>query len=314
MAAVEARAVLRVEQAGAHCSVQDGGRAGFLRFGVPGSGAMDRVALALANRALGNAAGAVAVEVSLGGLELVVEEGALSVAVAGGGFVVEAAGARTGSWSVISLRAGDRLAIRRGPWGAWCVLAFAGRLVCDGWLGSAATHAVSGLGGGAVTAGRRLVVEGARAVPERAIPCPVFARPRGEVAVVVGPQDRFFAAATVETFLAATFRLTDGYDRMGVRLRGPSVAPVGALGIPSEPVLRGSVQVAGDGVATVLMADHQTTGGYPKIATVVGSELDALAQVRPHAALAFRAVTPGQAVAMARQRAGALAGMMGRWE
>ena len=94
-------------------------------------------------------------------------------------------------------------------------------------------------------------------------------------------------------------------------MRGPPLAPEGALGIPSEPVLRGSVQVAGDGGATVLMADHQTTGGYPKIATLVGSELDGFAQLRPHAPVAFRAVTPEQAVAMVRVRAAALGRLLG---
>lgn len=305
------RAVLRVVEAGPLCSLQDGGRAGLMRFGVPASGAMDRVALALANRALGNPVGAAAVEVSLGGMVLEVEEGALSVALAGGGFVVEAAGERLGSWHVVALREGDRLVVRRGPWGAWCCLAFAGRLVAQDWLGSAATHALSGLGGGKVAAGQRLVVAGARVVPERPIPCPVWARPRGEVAVVIGPQERFFGADRLDVLLGATFHLTDAYDRMGVRLRGPSLAPSSALGIPSEPVLRGSIQVAGDGVPAVLMADHQTTGGYPKIATLVGSELDGFAQLRPHAAVAFRVVSPEQAVAMARLRRAALARLLG---
>lgn len=307
-----ARAVLRVVEAGPHCSVQDGGRAGLMRFGVPASGAMDRVALALANHALGNAAGAAAIEVSLGGLVLEVEAGTLSVAIAGGGFVIQAGSARLGSWSVVTLREGDRLAIRRGPWGAWCCLAFAGKLVAEPWLGSLATHAQSGLGGGGVTAGRRLEIDEARLVPEAAIPCPVWARPRAaEVALVIGPQERFFGPDRIEALLETRFFLTDAYDRMGVRLRGPSLAPEGALGIPSEPVLRGSVQVAGDGVATVLLADHQTTGGYPKIATMVGSELDAFAQLRAHAPVAFRAVTPEQALAMVRLRAAALGRLLG---
>ena len=305
------RAVLRVREAGPLCSVQDGGRAGLLRYGVPGSGAMDRGALVLANHAVGNAKGAAAVEVSLGGLVLEVVEGALSVAVAGGGFVVEVGAQRSGSWQVRTLREGDRVAVRRGPWGAWCCLAFAGRLMAYEWLGSWATHALSNLGGGAVTAGRDLVIDDARVLPERSIPCPVWARPRGEVAVVIGPQERFFAADQLDLLLGATFHLTDAYDRMGVRLRGPSLAPEAALAIPSEPVLRGSIQVAGDGVPAVLLADHQTTGGYPKIATLVGSELDGFAQLRPHAAVAFRAVSPEQAVAMARIRAAAVARILG---
>ncbi len=307
------RAVLRVVEAGPHCSVQDAGRAGLMRFGVPASGPMDRVAMRLANHALGNPPGAAVAEVSLGGMVLELEEGLLSLAIAGGGFVVEAGARRLGSWAVVTLRAGDRLALRRGPWGAWCCIAFAGRLVAEPWLESVATHALSDLGGGAIVAGRRLVIEEARAMPEAAIPCPVWARPRGgAVAVVLGPQERFFGADRIDLFLGARFRLTDAYDRMGVRLRGPSLAPDGALGIPSEPVLRGAVQVAGDGVATVLMADHQTTGGYPKIATLVGSELDAFAQLRPHAEVRFRRVTPEQAVGMVRLRAAALARIVGR--
>jgi biotin-dependent carboxylase-like uncharacterized protein len=301
-----ARAVLRVLAAGPHCSVQDGGRFGLMRFGVPASGPMDRVALSLANAAVGTAPSAPAIEVSLGGLSIEVEAGTLSVATAGGGFILRQAAGSSGSWSVLTLREGDRLDLGRGPWGAWCYLAFAGELQVQRWLGSAATHTQSGLGGGKVQVGQRLVVEDTRILPPRAIPCPVWARPRSEVAVVIGPQDRFFGRDRIDLLFGATFRLTDAYDRMGVRLRGPSLAPEAALAIPSEPVLRGSIQVAGDGVATVLLADHQTTGGYPKIATLAGSELDAFAQLRPHAAIAFRAVTPDQAVSLSRTRAAAM--------
>ena len=119
----------------------------------------------------------------------------------------------------------------------------------------------------------------------------------------MGPQDRFFDAAAMAALLGEPFRLSDSYDRMGVRLRGPSLTPVARLDMPSEPVARGSVQVAGDGVATVLLADHQTTGGYPKIATVLGDDLDGFAQLRPRDLVRFVAVTPAQAVVLARQHA-----------
>ena len=87
---------------------------------------------------------------------------------------------------------------------------------------------------------------------------------------------------------------------MGVRLRGPSLTPEGALSIPSEPILRGSVQVAGDGLATVMLSDHGTTGGYPKIATVVSDDLDGFVQLRPNDAVRFKLVSAPQAVALAR--------------
>lgn len=302
-------AVLAVGFAGPHVSIQDAGRPGFMRFGVPASGPMDRASFAAANAALGNPAAWPGIEISMGGLVLQCVSGAVTFAVAGGGFMVEHEGRRAGAWSVATLSAGERLAIRPGHWGNWTYLAFAGRLEAKGWLGSLSTHILSGLGGGRLLAGQTLTVADAetREALEGAIACPVTARPRQEVRVVLGPQDSFFSPATVAAFLGGPFRLTDAYDRMGVRLQGPAL-PLGAsLDMPSGPVTRGSVQVAGDGVATVLLADHQTTGGYPRIATVIDSDLDAFAQLRPRDMMVFRAVTPQDAVAQARIRAASAA-------
>lgn len=303
------RALFQVLQAGPHVTVQDSGRPGLMRFGLSASGPMDRAALAIANAALGNPPDAPGIEISRGGLTLDLAEGAISVAIAGGGFVVDAAGQRGGSWWVLGLKAGDRLSIRPGHWGSWCCMAVAGRLESARFMGSAATHAPSGLGGGPLRAGQTITVAAAESRPQREgpLPCPVWARPRPEPRVVLGPQDRLFPSDAVETFLTARFRLTDAGDRMGQRLAGPAIAPEGALSIPSEPILRGAVQVSGDGAATVLLADHQTTGGYPKIATVIGADLDGFAQLRPHDPVAFRAVTPEEAVTAARQAATARA-------
>lgn len=295
----------RIAFVGPHVSLQDGGRPGLMRFGVPRSGGMDRKALAIANLALGNDPAAPVVEISPGGLLLECETGPVTLAVAGGGFIVEAGAQRLGSWSVFTLRAGDRLAIRRGPWGSWCYLAFAGRLQAGQWLGSAATHAASGLGGGKLVTGGRLLIDDAEHRPAREgpLPCPVWARPRHLLHAVAGPQDRFFPPEALQAFFTQPFRMTDAFDRMGTRLAGPPLVPQAALGIPSEPILRGSVQVAGDGLATVLMADHQTTGGYPKIATLLADDTDGFAQLRPQDSLRFVQITADQAVNLARSRA-----------
>ena len=145
-------------------------------------------------------------------------------------------------------------------------------------------------------------MQDARTFPavEGAIPCPIWARPRPLIHAVLGPQDRFFSSESLDDLATQPFYLTNSYDRMGLRLRGPSLTPVGALSIPSEPILRGSVQVAGDGLATVMLADHGTTGGYPKIATVVSDDLDGFVQLRPNDAVRFKLVSPAQAVAIAR--------------
>jgi len=301
---------LRVAFAGPQVTLQDAGRPGFMRFGVPASGPMDRASFAAAQMVVGaGEAGGAAIEVSRGGLRLDCLTGAVTLAVAGGGFIVEHDGQTGGAWQVLTLRAGQTLTLRAGPWGSWTYVAFAGQMQGTVWLGSRATHAVSGQGGGSLTAGQVLTVTGARVLPAREgpVPCPVWARPRAVLRCVDGPQERFFDADARATLTGASYVVTDAADRMGVRLRGPALTPIGALSIPSEPILRGSVQVAGDGVATVLLSDHQTTGGYPKIATVLGCDIDGFVQCRPQDRVAFRRITPAEAVAATRAQAVRLA-------
>ena len=309
-------AVFKVAFAGPLVSIQDAGRRGMMRYGVPASGPMDRRAFAIANRALGNPVGAAGIEVSMGGLVLECLSGGCDLAIAGGGFIVECDVARLGSWTTLPIRAGQRLTIRPGPWGSWTYLAFAGQLAATDWLGSAATHTLSGLGGGKLMAGQEIIVTDATLQSDapRALPCPIWARPRQQLHVTLGPQDRYFSAQTLADFQTQPFHTTTAYDRMGMRLRGPVIAPEAALSIPSEPILRGSVQVSGDGVATVLLADHQTTGGYPKIATVLSDDLDGFVQLRPNDALRFQAVTAAQAVGLARSRAHSVQAYMARFQ
>lgn len=295
-------AKLQVLQAGPHVTVQDAGRPGLMRYGVPTSGPMDRKALAIANTALGNPLGAPGIEVSPGGLTLACRVGPVSLAIAGGGFIVNLNDRRLGSWNVLTLQTDDLLVIRPGHWGNWCCIAASGKIQCRTWLKSSSTHAPSGLGGGHLAAGQDISIANPRHVVEGRIPCPVWARPRHRINVVFGPQDHLFDAETVQRFVSSPFSPGTDFDRMGMRLLGPDLMPRNALGIPSQPVTRGAVQVAGDGVATVLMADHQTTGGYPKIATVLDDDTDGLAQVRPGEAIVFSAISAARAIQLSRLR------------
>ena len=208
------------------------------------------------------------------------------------------------AWAVVSVRAGSSLMIRPGPWGSWTYLAFAGRLKATAWLGSVSTHAPSGFGGGRITLDQSLEIEDAELREERAreVPCPAWARPRSQLDVVFGPQDRYFSTETREHLVSQPFALTEGFDRMGVRLSGPSLTPDAVLDMPSEPIAYGSIQVSGDGAPTVLLADHQTTGGYPKIATVVSDQISDLVQHRSRSQISFRSVTPEAAVQEFRMR------------
>lgn len=298
-------AKLRVAHAGPLVSIQDAGRFGHLRYGVSASGPMDRLGFAAAGAALGQDVTRAGIEVSLGGLALEAVEGAVTVAIAGGGFVSSVGGTKSDSWHVATLETGQSLTLRGGAWGSWCYLAFAGDLRAEGWLGSHATHSMTGFGGGALRTGQMLTIENAETRPNREGPLPVppFAQPTPKLRCVIGPQDRHFAASSLEAFLSEPFTISDAYDRMGMRLKGPTLELAGALSIPSEPILRGSVQVSGDGVATILLADHGTTGGYPKIATVLADDQDRLVQLRAGQQLRFAATTPEDGIARARQEA-----------
>ena len=295
---------LEIIHAGPQVSLQDQGRFGLLRYGVPESGPMDRFAFAIANSALGNPAGATAIEISVGGLTLLCTQGLCSFAIAGGNFLGRIDEQPLPAWCVAVLQSGETLRIRPGRWGSWCYLAIAGNIETKQWLSSAATHGPSGLGGGNLLTGGQLTVQNAATRPHRhaTLTCPVSARPRHKIRVVLGPQDRFFSPDTQHAFLANPFALSDAYDRMGVRLNGPLLRPDAALDMPSEGICRGSVQVAGDGVATVLLADHQTTGGYPKIATILADDLDSFVQLRSRSTVMFESVTPQAAIAATRTR------------
>lgn len=296
-----ADAHLSVTFAGPFVTYQDAGRPGHMRYGVPTSGPMDRLAFDAAHGALGNDADQTGVEVSSGGLMLHCTQGHVTIAITGGDFVVEHANGKTASWTILTISKGERLAIRAGRSGSWAYIAFAGQVDAPTWLGSHATHATSGFGGGALRTGDTITVHNAKTREDRLgeIAHPDFVA-KGPIRVVTGPQEQHFAADAVDLFLSEPYAVSDAYDRMGMRLRGPTLALDGALSIPSEPVVRGSVQVSGDEVPTVLLADHQTTGGYPKIATVIACDIDRLTQLRSGDSLRFVAITPAQAITEAR--------------
>ena len=303
---------LIVEQAGPLTTIQDAGRFGHLRYGVTWSGPVEPFGFAAAQAAMG--AYGPAIELSHGGITLRCTEGSVRFALAGGDFAATLDGQTLGCWTSGVLVPGARLVIRDGVMGNWATLAFDGAIDCPTWLGSAATLALAGFGGGRLVAGDTLTVA-ARPVGDTApyslAPPPSAA---GPIRVVLGPQLDFFTAETVAVLLGAPFTAALAFDRMGMVLDGPPLLPL-SVTMLSSPVIRGAVQVNGAGAATILLADHQTTAGYPRIATVISADLPRAAQLRPGQALRFAAVEAGEAVAIARRAAAArtawLAGLRG---
>lgn len=299
--------MLEVLSCGAGASVQDAGRFGFRRFGVAGAGAMDMWSLARANLLVGNPPGHAGIELALAGARFRVVGGAVSVAVAGPGAALTVGGLRHCPDAAAIARPGDEIALGPARGGQYTYLAVAGGLRIAAVLGSRAFHRRSGIGGIALCAGVRLPCmpqDGTAALFRLPPAAPVA---DGPFRVVPGPQDDHFTRDVVDTFLSGRYRVTQRSDRMGLILDGPRLNAPGGHDIVSDGVVPGCVQVPGDGRPIVLMRDCQTTGGYPKIATVISADLDRLAQCAPGAAVSFRAIALCDAVAAARQRAGALA-------
>jgi allophanate hydrolase len=265
---------------------------------------MDRISFQAANAALGNSSSQTAVEISMGGISLECISGSITFAIAGGGSIAKANDEKFGSWSVRTISTGETIEIRDGYWGNWTYLAFAGDIQCDTWLGQTAAHTLSGFGGGKLQAGDEIEIHSARVLPahERTLTCPIFARPKSHVRVVLGPQDQHFSSSALEALTATRFQITGAYDRMGVRLYGAKLdVRDDVLSIPSEPVVRGAIQVSGDGTPTVLLSDHQTTGGYPKIATIISTDIDGFVQLRPSEIVSFQCMSPQDAIKVVRQ-------------
>jgi biotin-dependent carboxylase-like uncharacterized protein len=312
MRAIASETILRVLSAGPGATLQDGGRHGYLRFGVTAAGPMDLLAHATANLAVGNPAGATAIEVSVGGVELTAESGSLNVAIAGGEFALSLDGRPLPPAVVLNLEEGAVLKIRAGRGGSWCYLAVAGQLNLPKVLGSHATHTRTGFGGvngRAIIAGDRLGFEpsGLSQPSIGAIVAPRLDRPIDTIRVVLGPQHDYFADDQIAAFLAGPWTVSARSDRMAYFLDGPRLTHARGFNIVSDGIAMGAIQVPGDGRPIVLMADRQSTGGYPKIATIIGPDLGRLAQARPGTVFRFAEVLIGEAVAARREEAALLA-------
>jgi biotin-dependent carboxylase-like uncharacterized protein len=284
---------LRAAPPGFFVTIQDGGRRGWRRFGVPCSGAMDQEALAAANALVRNASDEAAVEFAWQGGAWVVDGGPCRFAVTGGRFAVSVDGWNVPANQSHTVAEGTIITIGGAPDAVWGYLAVAGGFALRPDLGSRATYLRSGIGGlhgRLLAAGDSLPLRSDRvlAAPEwRYVPKPST---DGALRVVLGPQDDYFSGDSVSTFLSAEYRITHKVDRMGYRLEGPTITHVKGFNIISDGMVPGCIQVPGNGQPIVLLMDCQTTGGYPKLGGLIAPDLGRLAQCRPGTAVRFSAI------------------------
>ncbi|GAB2698527.1 biotin-dependent carboxyltransferase family protein [Paenibacillus thermoaerophilus] len=313
---------IRVLRPGLATSVQDLGRRGYRSVGVPAGGAADPYSLLVANLLVGNAPDSAALEATLAGPELLFEEAAV-VAVTGADWSPAVNGRPIPMWRPVAVPAGSRLAFAApgGAAGARAYVAVAGGLDVPQVLGGRGAYARAGFGGHEggrpLAAGDRLAL-GEPSPPVRArlraaLACwaaaggppeplaPRWRAPRGRLSAparlraVPGPEAARFSPQTREAWTQATYRVLPASDRMGCRLSGPAILPAESVQMYSGAVVFGTVQIPPNGQPILLLADSQTTGGYPRMAQVIAVDLPVAGQLKPGDEVRFEFVTYAEA-------------------
>lgn len=295
---------LKLLQLGPQTTVQDLGRLGYQAYGVPVCGALDPVALRLANRLVGNEEGAAALECRLAGPSAEVQGGAVRVALAGAeatlDVTVEGETTTYPAWRAVDVPEGATFRVSALRGSGCAILAIAGGIDVPQVLGSRATDLKGRFGGyegRALASGDLLTIGGAPEGPCLELPSPPPLAFAGTLRVVLGPQADAFSKEGMATFLGTPFRVSREADRMGMRLEGTPLAFTEGADIVSDGIATGSIQVPGSGLPIVLLADHQTIGGYAKIATVISADLPLAGRLLPGAEIRFVAVSVAEAEA-----------------
>lgn len=296
-------AIVAITRAGPLATIQDEGRFGMLRHGIGASGPMDGAAFAQAGLGAGNGKGGI--ELTMAGLDLTLRSGQCRIGWAGGEFVVRVNGKALPWPGSATLQQGDTVAVTPGAWGNYGYLRFDRNIALPSTMGSIATSTrakLGGIEGRALRAGDVIELAGERGAPGN-VTTPA-APITGPIRVTWGLHADLFDPALRQNFLSAKFGISRQLDRMGARLEDKDrvFANAGILSLVSDAVVPGDIQILGYGTPIVLLRDHQPTGGYPRIATIITADLDRFSQLRPGTDVAFEPVCVDHAHQLLRSR------------
>jgi len=295
--------LLVVESAGLLTTVQDFGREGYGVLGVSASGAADAVALRLGNLLLENKAGTPALEMTLKGGTFLFPDGAV-ICLAGANFGAQVDGKALELWQPHAILPGKRVVFGPTKDFARSYMCVAGGIGVAELLGSASTHLLSGLGGWdgrALRKGDVLPIGRLeKNIRRRKLRAGVLdgLKPGKTLRVTRGPQSDWFPEEARETLVGGEFVVSEESNRMGLRLDGPRLAARGKAEMISEGTPLGAIQVTPSGQTIILFVEQQTTGGYPKIANVIGADLHCVGQLRPRDTIRFAEVSLAEARAL----------------
>lgn len=279
--------MIEVLHAGPLTTVQDRGRPGLAHLGVPPSGALDRPALDLGNRLVGNAYDRAGLEFTLIGPRLRFLTGAV-VALTGAPVDAQVDRRPVAMNAPLRICGGQELRLGALSRGLRGYVAIRGGIDVEAVLGSRSTDLLTGLGPPTLRAGDKLPI-GPATLPMPGVdlaPVPDVV-PDPVLRILLGPREDLFCGHAIDRLLSSRFVVGEHSNRIGLRLRGPTLDRACDAELLSEGVVTGALQVPADGQPILLLADHPTTGGYPVIAAVVAADLPLAAQVRPGAHVRF---------------------------
>lgn len=309
--------MLTILTAGPYTSIQDKGRTGYQALGVPEGGAVDPDARVTANWLVSQPPGTAGFEIFMGGFSFETDT-ALAIALSGslsdqltitpafGNARTEPAG------QTIWLQPGDKVLVSPLRGSNLAFLSVSANFDLPPVFGSVGTSPnarIGGLDGGMLRAGDKLPLRAITPAPKQRnlqAECARLFEPRTIFRLVLGPQDFCFESDQIEKLTSSDWKLTTRMDRMGLRLSGPSLSHKINADILSDGIVKGAVQIPGDGQPIILMADHQTTGGYTKIASVISTDLPALTRLAAHRSICFTIVSQAEAEQLARKKAALL--------
>lgn len=287
---------IKVIAPGLCTTIQDAGRVGYQQFGVPVSGVMDKYSFLVANYLVGNEEEKAVLEIPYLGPTLEFDFD-VTIAITGGNLTPKLNNNDIEMWRSINIKAGDKLSFKGLKSGVRAYIAFSADIDVPLVNGSKSTlmkAKLGGLEGRQLKKGDELLFSNVRVLnKENILPkeyIPNFAH-SNEIRVVLGPQEDYFTEAGIKTFFSSEYTISKNSDRMGMRLEGAKIEHKNKADIISDATVFGSIQVPGDGMPIVLLADRQTTGGYSKIGTVIHCDLPKLVQMSPNDKISFKEIS-----------------------
>ncbi len=275
--------ILKVLSAGSGASIQDGGRSGWKRYGVPTGGAMDSDSAEWANKLVGNDPSSPVLEILMSGTRLRFARDCMAA--------ITGAEIDTGfpRWRSFPVKAGQELLFGRRDAGVWSYLAIEGGLAADRWLGSASVNARAGFGrnlkpGDTLSRAR---TPDPTAIASRFRPDHPLLASQPDFAIWPGPEEAVFSEETRTLFMQSPWTISPKSDRTGYRLEGP-VLPTDGTQIVSSPLVIGTIQLPPDGKPIVILRDGPTVGGYPRIAVLEPGAISRFTQCAPGETIRFK--------------------------